>query len=70
MYIDDLEYNTCHYISWLVRNEVIRYIAEKERLSKEPVVDKTEEKTEYKTLEEQLEKVDKFVSDENTHFVS
>ena len=64
LYIDDLEYNTCHYISWLVRNEVIRYIAEKERLSKEPVVDKTEEKTEYKTLEEQLEKVDKFVSDE------
>ena len=59
LYIDDLEYNTCHYISWLVRNEVIRYIAEKERLSKEPVVDKTEEKTEYKTLEEQLEKVDK-----------
>ena len=46
LYIDDLEYNTCHYISWLVRNEVIRYIAEKERLSKEPVVDKTEEKTE------------------------
>lgn len=64
LYIDDLEYNTCHYISWLVRNEVIRYIAEKERLSKEPVVDKTEEKTEYETLEEQLEKVDKFVSDE------
>lgn len=65
LYIDDLEYNTCHYVSWLVRNEVIRYIAEGKRFSKETPVDEKQEEPDCEIPQEQMEKIGIVVSDEN-----
>lgn len=66
LYLDNLEYNTAHYVDWMVRNEVTHYIAlqDKER-PKEPPADKTMEEAKRETIEELIEKTSIFISDEN-----
>ena len=54
-----------HYIEWMVRNEVTHYIAALEELRKEPPVDKTQKEPRDEVMEELIEKISIFVSDEN-----
>lgn len=65
LYLENLEYNTAHYIEWMVRNEVTHYIAALEELRKEPPVDKTQKEPRDEVMEELIEKISIFVSDEN-----
>lgn len=65
LYLDNLEYNTVHYIDWMVRNEVTHYIASQEELPKDPQVDKNMEEPKRETMEELIGKISTFISDEN-----
>lgn len=65
LYLDNLEYNTSHYVSWMVRNEVTHYIASRERLLKETPADNMKKKTRHATLQEMIEKISTSVPDEN-----
>lgn len=66
LYLDNFESITAHYVDWIVRNEITHYIAlqDKER-PKEPPADKTMEEAKHKTIEELIEKISIFISDEN-----
>ena len=65
LYIDNLEYNTAHYVDWMVRNEVTHYIAELEKHPEPPSVDKIKEEPRTTTIEELIEKISTYISDGN-----
>lgn len=64
LYLDHLEYNTSHYISWMVKNEVTHYIAAQNSIPKENPREEVQEERKNYTLEEMLEKVSIVYSDE------
>lgn len=56
LYIDNFEYNISHYISWMVRNEVIHYITLQNSTPKENPTEKVKEEHKDETLQKMLEK--------------
>lgn len=64
LYLDNFEYNTSHYISWMVKNEVIHYIASLESIPKETPAEKVKEEHKGDSLQEMLEKISIIISDE------
>ncbi|CVI70784.1 RNA polymerase sigma factor SigB [Eubacteriaceae bacterium CHKCI004] len=63
LYIDNFEYNISHYISWMVRNEVIRYIAYMENIPDENSIYKMKEESRCKTIQEIIDKTNAFIHD-------
>lgn len=64
LYLDNLEYNTSHYVSWMVKSEVIHYIASRESLHQKTPVDKMKKEPRYDALPEMIEKISTYIPDE------
>lgn len=60
LFLDNLEYNTRHYVDWMVRDEVCRYITRTETQIKE----KTKPETKPKTCQEYIDKIEEVTKNE------
>ena len=45
LYLDNLEYNTTHYVDWMVRNEVTKFIVSQDKRPEEHLEDKKEDES-------------------------
>lgn len=64
VYLDNLEYNTRHYVDWMTQNEVTHYIKTMQSTSKEFHI-KMNEVSEHKSMQELVEMISTFILDKN-----
>lgn len=65
LYVDNLEYNTTHYVDWMVRNEVTKFIASPDKRSEEHLDDKKQGEPKVETIDELIEKISVSISDKD-----
>lgn len=65
LYLDDLEYNTTHYVDWMVRNEVTKFIASQDKRPEEHLDDKKQDEPKVETIDELIEKISVSISDKD-----
>lgn len=65
LYVDNLEYNTAHYVDWMVRNEVTKFIASQDKRSEEHLDDKKQDEPKVETIDELIEKISVSISDKD-----
>ena len=65
LYLENLEYNTAHYIEWMVRNEVTKFIASPDKRSEEHLDDKKQGEPKVETIDELIEKISVSISDKD-----
>ena len=52
LYLDNLEYNTTHYVDWMVRNEVTKFIVSQDKRPEEHLEDKKEDEPKVETIDD------------------
>ena len=65
LYVDNLEYNTTHYVDWMVRNEVTKFIVSQDKRPEEHQEDKKEDEPKVETIDELIEKISVSISDQD-----
>lgn len=65
LYLDNLEYNTTHYVDWMVRNEVTKFIVSQDKRPEEHLEDKKEDEPKVETIDELIEKISVSISDQD-----
>lgn len=65
LYVDNLEYNTTHYVDWMVRNEVTKFIASQDKRPEEYLDDKKQGEPKVETIDELIEKISVSISDKD-----
>ena len=65
LYLDNLEYNTAHYVDWMVRNEVTKFIASQDKRPEEHLDDKKQGEPRVETIDELIEKISVSISDKD-----
>ena len=65
LYVDNLEYNTAHYVDWMVRNEVTKFIASQDKRPEEHLDDKKQGEPRVETIDELIEKISVSISDKD-----
>ena len=65
LYLDDLEYNTTHYVDWMLRNEVTKFIASQDKRPEEHLDDKKQDEPKVETIDELIEKISVSISDKD-----
>ena len=63
LFLDNLEYNTSHYVSWMVRNEVTHYIASREKTLHEITEKQIKEEPEQVTYQEMVDRIGEMIPD-------
>lgn len=63
--LDNLEYNTEHYVLWMTRNEVTHYIALQKRLPQEHPDCKNQDEPRHVTTDEWIENIRGLISDKD-----
>ena len=65
LYLDNLEYNTTHYVDWMVRNEVTKFIVSQDKRPEEHLEDKKEDEPKVETIDELIEKISVSIADQD-----
>jgi len=65
LYTDNLEYNTSHYVDWMVKNEVTHYIASQEKNQEKHPDNKNQDEPKCETIDALIEKISTSISDKN-----
>lgn len=65
LYLDNLEYNTTHYVDWMVRNEVTKFIVSQDKRPEEHLEDKKEDEPKVEPIDELIEKISVSISDQD-----